>query len=455
MGLATSMAVTLALIASFGLGDAMTKFVAEHYQRDKESGVRYASVILWSALCFSSVLFFTLWASQDRWRALVFPPQVTRATIDLCLCLALMNLLFALLAGAFAGLQLFRDLTIFNLLQAAAVAVLATFLAFYSTEGALLAYVVGAAACIVWGVAKLLFYDRRLFRLPNLADLAELKTIIRFSLPIWVGCFFLSPVITYTFAFLARQPGGTRELGMFSTALGLRTIVTILPGVVGLVISPALIQEAGAHGDFAAYENLLKKSFLSLVFLTLPLLIIFLFFGDLLFLVYGRQFASAFRLFAPLCGSVAIGAIGAPLIIAMTAKNKTWWSLGFGILKSLVLVALTLWWVPVHLSMGLAWAFFVSEISFYLIATEFCIGVGVMPAAIRQTFYTACLGAGAIVLLAISLPDVARWALALPASILVGILMVRGYPPLTAWLSDSIPYPLRPRARSILSFISS
>src|SRR5437660_11534687 len=76
MGLATSMAVTLALIASFGLGDALTKFVAEHYQRDEERGVRYSSVILWSALVFSSVLFVTLWASQDRWRSLVFPPQV-------------------------------------------------------------------------------------------------------------------------------------------------------------------------------------------------------------------------------------------------------------------------------------------------------------------------------------------------------------------------------------------
>jgi O-antigen/teichoic acid export membrane protein len=455
MGLATSMAVTLALIASFGLGEAMTKFVAEHYQRDEERGVRYASVILWSALVFSSVLFVTLWASQDRWRALVFPPQVTRATIGLCLCLALANLIFALLACAFAGLQLFRELTIFNLVQAIAVAVLATFLAFYSTEGALLAYVVGAAVCIFWGVAKLFLYDRRLFRLPSVSDLAELKEIIKFSFPIWVGCFFLSPVITYTFVFLARQPSGTRELGMFSTALGLRAIVSILPGVVGLVISPALIQEAGVHGDSTAYEDLLKKSFLSLVFLTLPLLIIFLFFGDLLFLVYGRAFGSAFRLFAPLCGSVAIGAIGAPLIIAMIAKNKTWWSLGFGILKSLLLVALTLWWVPVHLSMGLAWAFFVSEVSFYLVATEFCIGVGVMPAGIRQTFYAACLGAGAIVLLAITLPDVGRWALALPASMLVAIWLVRGYPPLAAWLGESVPHPLRPRAQSILSFISS
>jgi O-antigen/teichoic acid export membrane protein len=454
MGLATSIAVTLALIASLGLGDAMTKFVAEYYRRDEERGARYASVIIWGAVVFSISVFTTLFATQKYWRAFVFPAEVSTRLIGLCLCLGFLNLVFALLLGAFAGLQLFKELTALNLLQAVSMVVLAVFLAFYSTEGALLAYVGGSGVSIIWGVTKLWQFDRRMLLPPGLHFL-ELRTVIYFSAPIWIGYFVLSPVVTYAYAFLASRPSGTFELGLFSTAIGLRTIVTILPGVVGIVISPALIQEAGTHGQHAAYETLLEKSFLSLVFLTLPLLVLFVFLADFVFLVYGRAFGSAYRLFAPLAASAAIGAIGAPLIVVMNARNRTWWSLGFGIIKSVFLVLLAFWWVPAHLSVGLSWAFLVSETSFYLIAIEFCIGIGVLPQSVRKVFYTAGLAVGVILILAMTLPNMARWIAAVPVSVGLDVFLVRAYPSLGTWLSESLPNPVRPRAQSILSFISS
>lgn len=454
MGLATSLAVTLALLTSFGFGDAMTKFVAEYYQRDKQKGALYASIIFWGSLLFSILLFAALWLTQDRWSPLVFPAGVTRTTASLCLCLALMNLIAALILGALTGLQLFRDVTLYNLLQATAMVVLALFVG-YSINGALVVYIAGNAACIGWGITKLWMFDSRIFRLPSVFDWLSLKTIIRFSTPIWIGYFALNPVVTYAFAFLARQRNGPYELGLFSTALSLRSLVIIIPGVVGAVISPALIQEAGVHGERGAYETLLKNSFMSLVFLTLPLLVLFVFLADFIFRIYGRDFGSAYLLFAPLAGSAAIGAIGAPLITILTAKNRTWWALGFGILKSLALVLLALWWIPSNFSTGLAWAFVISEASFYVIATEFCIGIGIMPAGIRKVFYSACFGVAAIVLLGMELPDMARWIAALPFGAALAALLVRSYPALASWLENSLPHPLRPRAQSILSFITS
>src|ERR1051325_5434361 len=98
----------------------------------------------------------------------------------------------------------------------------------------------------------------------------------------------------------------------------------------------------------------------------MPLLVLFSFTGDFVFMVYGRAFGDAYRLFAPLAGSAAIGGVGSPLIVVLNAKNRTWWSLAFGVVKSGILLLLTLWWVPAHLSVGLAWAFVVSETCFYL-----------------------------------------------------------------------------------------
>src|ERR1051325_7579181 len=89
MGLATSFAVTLALLTSIGFGDAMTKFVAEHYRRDEERGAHYASIIFWGSLVFSGILFVALLLCQDRWRSWIFPVGVTGRTVALCLLLAL------------------------------------------------------------------------------------------------------------------------------------------------------------------------------------------------------------------------------------------------------------------------------------------------------------------------------------------------------------------------------
>lgn len=454
MGLATSLAVTLSLVTSLGLGDAMTRFVAEHSRRDPVRAAKYASLVFWTAICFSSVFFLALWIGRQQWRSYVFPGDVSNLTIGLCLCLAFLNLVFALLLGAFAGSQLFKDLTILNLLQAITLALFAVVLARYSTEGAVLAYVCGTAISVGWGLTKLWRFNKAMLRFP-LSEFAGLKTVFYFCSPIWLGSFILSPVTTYTYALLAAQPFGTFELGLFSTAIGLRTIVTILPGVVGIVISPALFQEGGQHGQATAYADLLRKSFLSLIFLTLPLLVLFLFLADFVFLVYGREFSNAYKLFAPLAASAAIGAVGAPLIIVFNAKNRTWWSLAFGIVKSIMLVLLAIWWVPTHLSSGLAWAVLISETGFYLLATEFCVAVRIVPAAIRKLFYPACLSIGLIVVAALFLPNVARWIAAVPVSAIIALVLVRTSPSIATWLSESVPNPLRPRAESILNFITS
>ncbi len=454
MGLATSLAVTLALLTSLGFGDAMTKFVAEYYRRDEERGAHYASIIFWGSLAFSSILFVLLLLCQARWRPWVFPAGVTGTTVRLCLLLALTNLIAALMLGALTGLQLFRDVTVYGVLQAVAMVALAIALG-YSINGALVVYTAGNVACIAWGALKIWMFDRRLLRFPGRFDLLTLKTAIKFSTPIWIGYFALNPVITYASAYLASQRNGPYQLGLFSTALALRSLVIILPGVVGAVISPAIIQEAGIHGERGTYETLLKNSFMSLVFLTLPVLVILVFLADFVFRIYGRDFASAYPLFAPLAGSAAIGAIGAPLITILTAKGRTWSALAFGTLKSIILVLLTLLWVPSLLSTGLAWAYVVSEASFYVIATEFCIALGIMPASIRRIFYSAFVAVALVVLLGSKLPDMVRWVAAIPLGALLSILLVRNYPSLATWLEATLPHPLRMRAQSILGFITS
>ncbi len=455
LGLATSMAVTLSLVAGLGLGDASYKYVAEYYRADKVRGAHMASVILWSTTTFSAIVFLTLWLLRSFWVPKVFPASVYSRVIALCLCLAWMNLLFAVLSGIFAGLQHFRDYTILSLLQAVALAGLASVLGFGGTVGALLAYVIGSALCILWGLARLFRTDKALIGWPGLDSFRELRQMLHFSAPIWIGSFALSPVVTFTFILLARQPGGDFQLGMFNTANGLRMLIAILPGVIGTVITPALIQEGGLGGDPHAFRSLLDKSFSAMALATIPLLIICLFFSDLLFSIYGKAYAGSFRLFMPLVAAAAVGAVGAPLIAVMMAKNKTWWSLVFGVFKSALLIGLCLWWVRSHLATGLAWAFFCSEISFYLIALEFCIKSNTVAAEARSTFYFSIFTIGLLLVMALWLPSGLRWVLAVPLMILAAVYILRSQEDLANWLPNVVPRALQPRAQKLLGLIAS
>ncbi len=455
-GLATSMAVTLAMIAALGLGDASYKYVAEYHRTEPKKALEFAAVITWSATIVGMAMFVTLWVGQGAWRSWVFPAGTSRTIVGLCLCLALTNLVFSLLSGVLAGLQHFREFAILNVLQAAASGGFALVLSFYGSEGALLAYVLGSTVCLVWGTIKLWHITNgAIFLWPGLKAFSRLKSILTFSAPIWIGAFALTPVVTFTLAFLARQPNGQYQLGLFNTANGLRMFVAILPGIISLVITPAMIQTGGVHGDRGAYHALLRKSFSALIFLTLPLFILVLFLSDLIFVVYGKAYQDSFRLFMPLTASAAIAAIGTPLIAVMMTKDKTWWSLAFVVAKSLLLVALTLWLVPKRLAMGLAWAFFFSEISFYFVAMEFCIRVNVVPGFIRSSFYSACAVIGTLLLTGLWLPNSARWALAVPLSGFALIYLLRSHSEMANWLASLAPVSLRPRTQKLLALIAT
>jgi O-antigen/teichoic acid export membrane protein len=302
---------------------------------------------------------------------------------------------------------------------------------------------------------KLLLTDAAIFSWPGWSAFSRLKTVLKFSSPIWLGGFTLAPVATVAFAFLAHQPNGQDQLGLFSSANGLRMLVAILPGVIGVVITPALIQEGGTHGDERAYNQLLERALSSLIVLTVPLLILSLFLSDLLFLVFGKAYGESFRLFMPLTASAAIGAIGGLMVPVMMAKNRTWISLGFGMIKSLLLIVLSLLLVPRYLGWGLAWAFDASEMIYYILALEFCNRTRAIPHSVYRGFYLVCLAVGAILLLALYLEPVARWALALPLTLASLVFLLRGRRDIGTWISQLAPVKLRPGTEKVLRLITS
>src|SRR5260370_36275934 len=152
----------------------------------------------------------------------------------------------------------------------------------------------------------------------------------------------------------------------------------------------------------------------------------------------------------PLTASAAIASIGGPIVPVMMAKNRTWISLGFGMIKSLLLVVLTLLMVPHYLGWGLAWAFFFSEISFYILGLEFCKRTGAVSSFFHQGFYWACLGIGLILVLGLYLPAVVRWAGAVPVTLASLFFLLRGRSDIGNWIAHLAPVKFRPGTQRLL-----
>jgi len=450
VGLVTSTAITLYGIVNLGLAEATNKFVAEYYVGDTEKAARYCSTIVMIVTVLSLLLFAAMWLTRAHWSERIFPPDTPSLTIAFCLCLAWLNLVFAVLIGVISAIKLFREVTILNMFQIVMLAIAGGLLARASANGALLAYILSFAFAAIVAIKFIWSFDSRLLYFRGTCSRSDLKSIFHFSSPIWLAALTLNPATTFTYFFLAAQYGGSHELGLFSTANGLRMIMVILPGVIMVVISPSLIERGGQHGDSLLYEELLNKSFLAVVFLTLPLVIPLMLLSDIIFRIYGPEFHDSAKLFIPLVAAAAIAAVGTPLMAVLITKSKTWWSLAFGLAKSVVLIALTIWLVPQFLSMGLTWAVAISEIFFYVVALEFCIAIGAVPSSIRVMVYGSGAAIAFLLIVALFAPQMVRAILTIPLTFITAAFLVRVNPSLAEWLADLAPVALRGYVRRLI-----
>jgi O-antigen/teichoic acid export membrane protein len=444
LSLANATAVTFSGGASLGLGDAASKFIAEHYRRDRAKATAIASLIVWILVLVGAVSFGGAWFSRGYWAPRLFHGAAADGVVGLCLLLAFGNLLGSLSMNLFTGLQQFRHLAVLSVLQVSLTcAFTAVFAWWFGVFGALLAAVLSATFTIGSSVRKLYVIDKDLLAWPNRAALGNLKGLLSFSLPAWLGGFLINPVTVFTFSYLSLQPDGSEQLGAFNSANGLKMLVAILPGLIGSVLGPAIIEEAGRHGERRAYETLLDNAFAALAFLTLPGTILLILFSDILFMMYGRAYAGAYLLFMPMAAGIAIGVLSAPMQFAIVAGNRTWSLLCLTVIKAAVLLGLAVAWIPGSLAGGLAWASLLAELSFAVMVTEFAARQGLAPRHASIVLYGYSAAVLVILGSAVVLPALGRWIVALPLAAAATVVIIRRHPASAVWIVGAVPKPLR------------
>lgn len=445
VALTTSAAVTLSGVVGLGVGDATTKTLAENFSRAREKATALGSFLIWLSIIVSSVVFLLLWVFRHAWQGVVFTGPAPELIVALGLLLGWLNLVSSLLTNVLAGLQLFRDTTIFSTVQVCLAAACSVLLGFiYGPAGAVLGYVAanGVSAGLIF--LRLRSFCPQLLSRPRWPERDDFINIVSFALPQWLWAVLSGPVTTLCFILLAAQPNGTSALGVFNTANAVKLVIVLLPALLGNVINPAILEEGGRHGNAEEFKKLLHKSYVALRFLALPTLALVLFGSDLIFLLYGRKYALASVVFLPLAASAALTVFCLPTQYAVISKNKVWWNLFAGALQQAALYGFAYWWVQDHLAIGLGWAFVASQVVFLFFHFEIAAYLGAVSGRFRSMTYGFTAAVLGMLAVAWYTPAAARAFIAIPLSLACAVVLLRLHHELADWISSALPSRLRP-----------
>jgi len=182
----------------------------------------------------------------------------------------------------------------------------------------------------------------------------NVRQLIGFALPSFLGGLPAAPIHTCVMSYIAAQPGGLNQVGLWTAAGRLTSLYGFLPGAMAVTIIPALATEWG-RGDRARFQNATLTAIRIFWLVALPLAVFFIgASGALLTIFYGSAFRSAWPMACLLLLAALLRSLNETADRAFAAAGHVWTSTTNNYLSILISIPLTLVLVPAYLALGYA-----------------------------------------------------------------------------------------------------
>lgn len=255
LGMIQSTLLTLTSIAQVSTGLTATKYVAEFRDVDKARAGRVLG--LCSVLTLATgVAAMALLIISAPWMAehVLAAPHLAMS-LSISAAFVLFSVMNGYQIGALAGLESYKSISIYGaLLGAAHLVVCGLGAALWGLHGALGGMAV--SALLRWGVYGMVLrreIDKQGITIQRREGLREREILQRFTLPAALSGLTTMPAIWLGNAFLVQQPNGYAEMGIYSAATNLRTIVLFLP-ILFNSVSISLINSHKGQKNNGAYK---------------------------------------------------------------------------------------------------------------------------------------------------------------------------------------------------------
>lgn len=414
------------MLAGLGLGLTATKYIAERRTTDPVRAGQILGLMTQVAAISGGAVALILFVLAPWLAAQTLNAPHLSDELRIGCILLFLNALDGVQTGALAGLEAFKAIARVSLVRGLlSFPVLIAGAWFFGLTGAVVATVVVGAGGWWLSLAALRSECARAgVRISSRGARGDLPILWRFSLPALLSAIMVAPVMWLATAFLANQPGGYGELGLFSAANQWRTALMFLPSVLLRVALPLMASSVDTEraGDFG--KTLVMTQSLT-VAIVVPAGALLMFLSDPIMGLYGKEFTNGAPVLIGVVCSIMITSIGSSAGAAIEARGKMWRGLLLNLSWGAVLMAVV-WssaatWGARSLAFGSAIAYLVMSLwGFLFIASD--LPQGMLPRLFRTLGFIICLTA-----ICVLLPPKARTLLAAPVALLTAYLTLLAF----------------------------
>jgi O-antigen/teichoic acid export membrane protein len=377
LGMLRSTLQMFGVYAGFGLGMTANKHVAESHRKNPGRTGRIMalsdSVALLTGGAITAFLYLLApWLASSS----LADPALT-APLRAGAFLLLLTAINGAQSGALNGFEAFRSIAIRNTLAGAtAIPFMLTGVYFWGVIGA----VWGLGATMAVNVLLNQIALHREMRQAGVRYLfrtcwQERRILVHYSLPTVLSHSLVGPAMWAASAILVNTADGYSEMGTFTAAKGVNTLIMMVATTLGAPLLPMLSSLGGKTNDGLARANLLLTWMISLLFI-LPLMAL----PEMLEMVFGRQFAGMGlrQTFAIVLFYTCVMIYKQGMARVLAARGLMWW----GMLSNFVWATLLLsaaWLLRSYGAIGLSMAFAIAYVGNTLLFVPFYIKRDLIP----------------------------------------------------------------------------
>lgn len=357
LSIVMSTAGTLGVLAGMGLGVTATRNTAAYRGIDRIRTGRVLGLTLMSAALSGGLITFMMLALAPFMAThLLLVPQLVPA-LRIAALLVGLNALNACQTGALAGFEAFRPLVLVNLVSGI---VTISLVGFCTCRGGLNGAVWALVAaqvfnCVLNQITLWRECRRNDVRCLTSECWQELPVLWRSAVPAVLSSALLLPAVWSCNAWLARQPGGYLQLGLYAAADRWRLLILFVPGsLAGTVLS--VLANLRGTGDGRGFQRVFRTNVLAnCLFALVPGVVIAVLARPLLS-VFGHAYRESWPVLAVLAISACAEAMNTALGQAVVAESM-WRRFEFDALLVIALSSSAWLLVPHWGALGLAVAF--------------------------------------------------------------------------------------------------
>ncbi|HNT27854.1 MAG TPA: oligosaccharide flippase family protein [bacterium] len=355
-GMITSTAIMVGSFAGMGIGLTVTKHVAEFKSKDPDRVGRLlalSSIVTMASALIYGVAFVALapWLAERTLAAPHLAPMLRISAISVAF-----SVVNGVQVSSLAGVEAFRAKSHImvgtGLLQTVLVVIGAWL---WGLEGAVWAMAVGMLLTVIvtrWVVSR--EWHRRNIRLLWREARREWRILLDFSLPAFLNSLLIGPVYWACNAFLANEPNGYAELGIFNAAAQWQGAILFLPWLFITAMIPVISEKYG-DGDVTGSLKVMADMMKLIVWAVVPIAAVLSLSSPWVMSGYGDTFTAGYWTMVLLVATGVFNGIEAPIQHFAVASGQVWARLALYGLWAAVLLAAS-WFMVKWGAEGLAGA---------------------------------------------------------------------------------------------------